>query len=308
MGVAALSTMTVRPAASGEFDAVFDLLGESVRWLRGQGLDQWSTWHQWRDKMRPALDRGDVWLLCAGDELIGTITVENAGDLEFWTTAELAEPAVYVSKLAVRRDLAGTELGALLLAWAGDRAYRTGATWVRLDAWKTNERLHRYYLDRGWSHLRTAPLAHRRSGALFQRYAAPLPAEDLSRLQEPSGVSVLPSTNSGRPEPDPAGNWQPDHWHQAGGLIVDYEWVGQGPAMLMPWMRYRLVERDGGWKLENEPTRLGYWSSVAPVVAAPFPLVTGSTYVIAHRSGKPCGLTIAEVPDNRWPATTSTVD
>ncbi|WP_340559487.1 hypothetical protein [Streptomyces sp. GSL17-111] len=51
--------------------------------------------------------------------------------------------------------LPGVNLGGRLLDWAGDRAWRAGAGWVRLDAWTSNERLHRYYLGQGFAHVRT---------------------------------------------------------------------------------------------------------------------------------------------------------
>ena len=296
MGVTALSTLTVRPAGPEEFDLVLELLAESIRWLRGRGLDQWSTWPNWRDKMRPALGRGDVWLLVDDGDPIGTITVEYAGDADFWTSAEMADSAAYVSKLAVRRDHAGAELGALLLAWVGDLAYRRGCSWVRLDAWKTNEHLHQYYADRGWSYLRTSPLEHRHSGALFQRPAEQLPASERGRLLELPAPTKLPSENSGRPEPDPAGNWQPHHWHQVGGLVVEHEWTGEHPPRFMPGLRYRLLRHaDGRWHLEDEP-QLGRWRPIGPVTVAPAWLTEGTVHVITHRDSQPCELMITEAP------------
>lgn len=166
-------TLTLRPAENDqEFETAMGLLMQRIQWLRDRGSDQWATWEKWRSKLGPALDAGDIWILWDGDEAIGTITVEIQGDPDFWTPEELAEPAVYVSKLAVRLDRAGKELGALLLAWSGDYAARRGCRYVRLDAWKTNEKLHDYYLARGWTHLRTSTRPNRRSGALFQRPAA----------------------------------------------------------------------------------------------------------------------------------------
>ncbi|MBQ1076421.1 GNAT family N-acetyltransferase [Micromonospora sp. C31] len=168
-------TLTIRPAEDDhEFEIAMALLMQRIQWLRERGSDQWVTWERWRTKLGPSLAAGDIWILWDGDEAIGTITVEMTGDSDFWTPDELAEPAVYVSKLAVRLDRAGQELGTLLLAWASDYAWRHGCRYVRLDAWKTNERLHAYYLSRGWTYLRTSADPRRRSGALFQRSAGPM--------------------------------------------------------------------------------------------------------------------------------------
>ncbi|WP_420118123.1 GNAT family N-acetyltransferase [Micromonospora sp.] len=176
--------LSIRPAENqDEFEIAMGLLTQRIQWLRERGSDQWETWDKWRSKLGPALAAGHIWLLWDGDEAIGTITVETAGDPDFWSTAELAEPAVYVSKLAVRLDRSGQELGSLLLTWAGDYAFSQGCRYVRLDAWKTNEQLHAYYLSRGWTCLRTSTDPKRRSGTLFQRPAEPMnPRSELQTI------------------------------------------------------------------------------------------------------------------------------
>lgn len=56
-----------------------------------------------------------------------------------------------------------------MLAWAARRATRAGKPLLRLDAWKSNPGLHRYYLSQGFQLVRVVDLPHRRSGALFER-------------------------------------------------------------------------------------------------------------------------------------------
>jgi GNAT superfamily N-acetyltransferase len=67
---------------------------------------------------------------------------------------------------------AGTDIGGRLLDWAGDLAASAGRRWLRLDAWKGNTALHRYYERHGFTHVRTVDLWHRGSGSLFQRPTA----------------------------------------------------------------------------------------------------------------------------------------
>ncbi|MEU5725052.1 GNAT family N-acetyltransferase [Micromonospora sp. NPDC047738] len=64
---------------------------------------------------------------------------------------------------------AGRNIGGALLDWAARVAASRGCRWLRLDAWRTNEALHRYYERQGFSPIRVVELAHRGSGALFQR-------------------------------------------------------------------------------------------------------------------------------------------
>ncbi|WP_019899980.1 GNAT family N-acetyltransferase [Salinispora arenicola] len=177
------SPLTIRPVGdAAEFEIAMGLLTQRIRWLRARGSDQWSTWDAWRSKLGPALEAGNIWILRDAGDPIGTITIEMTGDPDFWTAEERAEPAIYVSKLAVRLDHSGRELGALMLAWAGDYAFRQGCRWVRLDAWKTNEQLHAYYRKRGWTYVRTSANPRRRSGALFQRPAEPIGSQSGQRL------------------------------------------------------------------------------------------------------------------------------
>jgi hypothetical protein len=59
----------------------------------------------------------------------------------------------------------------VLLDWAAKRAAEASKRWLRLDAWKSNPGLHRYYAAQGFSLFRIVDLRHRESGALFQRQA-----------------------------------------------------------------------------------------------------------------------------------------
>ncbi|WP_189172298.1 GNAT family N-acetyltransferase [Pilimelia anulata] len=136
---------------------------------------------------------GAIWVLEDADTMVGTITLETSGDPDFWTPTELAEPALYLSKLATLPSRAGEELGALLLDWACDHAYRRGVPEVRLDAWRTNPALHDYYRHRGWTYLRTEVTPGRQSGALFVRAARPMPLAAADRLNH-SGLVAAGAT------------------------------------------------------------------------------------------------------------------
>jgi GNAT superfamily N-acetyltransferase len=103
------------------------------------------------------------------DRPIGTITVDDHADPEFWTEADEPDKALYVHRMATSRAAAGQDIGAVMLDWATKRAAQQGKAWLRLDAWKTNPGLHRYYERQGFTLVRLVDLEHRKSGALFQR-------------------------------------------------------------------------------------------------------------------------------------------
>lgn len=88
-------------------------------------------------------------------------------EAEFWTAEELAEPQVYISRFFVVEH--GKGYGSALLEAVIDRARREGKRWMRLNCWSTNTKLHQYYVNHGFIHVRTCDVPGRMSGALFQR-------------------------------------------------------------------------------------------------------------------------------------------
>ncbi|AZM51934.1 GNAT family N-acetyltransferase [Streptomyces sp. WAC 01529] len=170
-----MSDLRIRPARRDELDRVEGLWLEASRWLASQGIDQWQyPPRRWR--MEGAILAGDCHLAFRDGRLVGTVTVERQADLEWWADDE-PDSALYVHDLVVSRVAAGQSVGAQLLKWAGRLAARGEKPWLRLEAWKSNHLLHRYYLNQGFELLRIVDLPHRNSGALFQR---------------PTGVAVAP--------------------------------------------------------------------------------------------------------------------
>jgi len=164
----------IRQALPGDLSAVSRILEDAARWLHDRGIDQWPPGlpSLSSDRIRAQIARGETYLVVSdrGDP-IATIAVAADGDPDYWSAAELAEPAVYVSKAAVVRSRGGEGLGGLILRWVVDQAAVRGARWVRLDISKTNPALQAYYRARGWAYLRLADAPHRRGGVLFQRAA-----------------------------------------------------------------------------------------------------------------------------------------
>ncbi|GAB4086331.1 hypothetical protein GCM10028784_29610 [Myceligenerans cantabricum] len=169
--------MRIYRATEDDVPLLYEIRNESVAWLATLGTDQWSSHFPTEETMlkgfAEAARSGTVWLVDDADGPLATVTLDTVAEPVLWTTEEIAEPARYVHRLTVRRRAAGVGLGSEILNWCGNRAYHEGARWLRLDAWTTNTALHRYYLDEGFTHVRTRALPDYPSGALFQRPAAP---------------------------------------------------------------------------------------------------------------------------------------
>ncbi len=290
---------TVRQAQLSDLGAVMSLLQERVEWLREKGSDQWSTWTNWQaTKIRPALEEGRVWLLLDQSDPVGTITVEFCADSDFWTPQEYAEPAAYLSKLAIRLEHSGKELGSLLIDWSRDYAYRHGCKAVRLDAWKTNAKLQAYYSDRGWRHVRTADVPGRNSGSLFELPVQPLPRAQRGRLNEEFPVVVLDDSLSVTLEPDAAGNWSPGHVHRGGVvLLLDAMPGRRSSGFFIDFMRYRLRFNGDEWHLESVNAHFTDWRREGILIEATIPLREDETYIITHQDrGETCRMVVALAP------------
>ncbi|MEV6883265.1 GNAT family N-acetyltransferase [Streptomyces sp. NPDC051135] len=127
---------------------------EAAAWLSRLGTDQWQRPYP-ADKLLATIEAGEVFMVRDGDATAATITLTPEAEDGLWTAEELREPSLFINKLTVARTHAGQDLGGRLLDWAGDRGFRAGAQWLRLDAWTTNFGLQAYYLRHGFQHVRT---------------------------------------------------------------------------------------------------------------------------------------------------------
>ncbi|MFE6972063.1 GNAT family N-acetyltransferase [Streptomyces sp. NPDC057682] len=173
--------MRITTAVPSDLDQLLAFRVEAASWISKLGSDQWSRPYP-ADRLLATIEAGTVFMLRDGKRTVGTITLTPEAEAGLWTSEELAEASLFINKLTVSRDYAGRDLGGRLLDWAGDRAYRSAARWLRLDAWTSNTALQRYYLDHGFEHVRTVREGGavnggpRVSGWLAQRTASPAPS------------------------------------------------------------------------------------------------------------------------------------
>jgi GNAT superfamily N-acetyltransferase len=108
-----------------------------------------------------AISRSEVFLVRQDGRVVGTLTLDDYADPEFWTPDDDPGSALYVHRMIVTREAPGQDLGGAMLDWAAKQAARTGRAWLCLDAWRTNLALHRYYERHGFVRVRTVVLPHR---------------------------------------------------------------------------------------------------------------------------------------------------
>lgn len=179
--------MIIRQAVPEDVDELLAMRDEARGWLAGRGTDQWSapwpTLEALKDKLRHSIEASEVWMIDDQGISIAAMTIDAHCLSDLWSPDECAEPARYISKMSVRRSHAHQRIGAELINWAGSLAAKQGALWLRLDAWTTNTTLHQYYLNQGFSFVRTV-VSERPSGALFQRRARIVATPRLQELKD----------------------------------------------------------------------------------------------------------------------------
>lgn len=165
--------MKIREAANSDIDTIMRLRREAAAWLATQGTDQWSSAGLdepvFRDRVSQSVKSRETWMaLDHTDTVIGTVGLDDWCDTGQWTSDE-QQSALFVHRMIIDRNHAGQQHGHQLLQWADYVALARAKNWLRLDAWTTNDKLHRYYQGEGFTYVRTIPNYRTGSAALFQR-------------------------------------------------------------------------------------------------------------------------------------------
>ncbi len=146
---------------------VHQLRDAAEEWLAEKGYDQYQGPLQGRahDDIDELFDQGRFYGWITGGVVTAVVALADP-DPDFWTQQETNEPQTYLSRFLVREH--GRGHGEQLLRAVVMRSQESGEHWIRLDCWKSNTDLHRYYRRRGFEQLPTVDVAGRLSGAKFQ--------------------------------------------------------------------------------------------------------------------------------------------
>lgn len=175
----------IRRAQISDIGRIIDLRAEGETWLKDAGIEQWTYADRARAKIRAAVKAGNTWVLSEqpGSAIIGSVTLQGP-DMDFWTESDDPDAGLYVYTLVIARSHKGRDLGGVLLDFAGRQARKIGASYVRLDCWVDNTKLHHYYEMHEFTHLRTVRVENRMSGALFQRPADRYTRGDIQLIED----------------------------------------------------------------------------------------------------------------------------
>ena len=142
--------MQLRSLASNEIDAFVALLEAAARWMHDRGIDQWrpGAMIAQRGVFVAAQAKGEIFVTEESGVLTGGVILSASPDPIWADRPETS--ALYLSKLVIARDRAGSGLGERILADVERIARERGVGWLRLDCIASNELLARYYQRQGY--------------------------------------------------------------------------------------------------------------------------------------------------------------
>lgn len=183
------STYRIRYSTPDDLGAVIALRRYAEHWLSEAGISQWTSPETGNRVITEHFENSRSFVVeDEAGEIVASFAL-GAGDPDFWTDEELAQPASYLYKFMIGPAARGTGLGDVLLDWACEQVEMFGGLYLRLDCHRTNTGLHEYYRRRGFYAVGDRSKEGRASGALFERMAE-------TRLAQPARVELVDATDS----------------------------------------------------------------------------------------------------------------
>ncbi|MGN0479055.1 MAG: GNAT family N-acetyltransferase [Hominenteromicrobium sp.] len=139
--------MEIRKAAPADTDDIVRLIESRIRWMDGQGLEQWNKF-DYLEVFPPAyfrenIEAGVVYVAEENGVTVGAVVLPETDG--FWTDDT---PALYIHHLVGASDAPG--VGRALIGFAERLARSRGIRALRLDCQSANDGLNDYYARLGF--------------------------------------------------------------------------------------------------------------------------------------------------------------
>jgi ribosomal protein S18 acetylase RimI-like enzyme len=141
------SVLQMRLAQPLDADVLLALREAAGRRLVTRGIRQWEPGEVSVEQIRAQVGAGEWWVHGRDGAVAGALRLLWS-DVEFW--GDRPDDDAYVHGLMIDRCHAGEGLGRRLLDWAEHRAREADRPFLRLDCAEVNDRLRRYYRERGF--------------------------------------------------------------------------------------------------------------------------------------------------------------
>lgn len=136
--------MRLHQALPEHVDSVFAIIEENAHWLLSKGIVQWPlSWlESEKENIHQSVIDGHYFHSSAGQKLMAVVEITARAEA-LWDN-DLSK-ALYVHKLAIRREYSGDGLGLRILDEIKNRGLAEGICFIRLDCVAHNWKLRRYY-------------------------------------------------------------------------------------------------------------------------------------------------------------------
>lgn len=155
----------IRNIREGEIGLVSSILEEAALWLQSTGREMWNEQQYSVAGLLQAYPDADMVLCLIDEEAVGTMVLQEEDKL-LWPNHH--EPSLYLHKLAVKRQYAGTGLSEAMVGWAKKQGSLQGKRYLRLDCAADRPRLCAFYERQGFVKLREALLLNRYPTAFYE--------------------------------------------------------------------------------------------------------------------------------------------
>lgn len=145
--------MALTQTGHNEHEEIFDILLENARWLESKGIYQWPL--DWllskQDEIIHSVKSGLFFKLVIDNKIAGIVEITPLPD-DNWNKDKSS--ALYIHKLAIRRQYANQFLGQKILDLIAELALKQNIHHLRLDCVSNNVQLKNYYQSYGFSFIR----------------------------------------------------------------------------------------------------------------------------------------------------------
>ena len=158
----------IQKAKESNITDIKDILYDAVRWMSENGIPNLWTFDNARwSELSKDYKIEDFYLYYLKDKPVGCMALTNE-DKQYWPKTESGN-AIFIHKLAVKREASGAGISKELINYAKKYAYINGINSIRLDCSAEREKLRMLYENEGFKYVKIITNKEKYSIALYEK-------------------------------------------------------------------------------------------------------------------------------------------
>ena len=145
----------IRKAVPKDIQSIVEITRACAADMIAKNIFQWNDFYPDKTPFLKDLERQELYVLEADNEVLGCITISTFMDKEYVPIAWLTpnEENIYIHRLAIHPESQGKGYAQKLMVFAENHAKEQGCKSVRLDTFSQNKRNQAFYTQRGYEKL-----------------------------------------------------------------------------------------------------------------------------------------------------------